>query len=248
MPFTIHNSNSSCRDAATLEIYFLGIVDFESALVLQNRLVYEISGRNDRQGTLLLCEHPPLITVGREGSREDILVEPRDLTALQLPVRWLNRGGGCLVHAPGQLAVYPVLPLDRLGLGLAEYRRHLQETLIDVCRETNVSATCRPGQSGVFSRGGQLAHVGVAVKSWVSYHGFFLNVSPALQLQRLVRSNADDGSVTSLSAERVRRTPMHLVRESIVRKLTERLGYERWHVYTGHPLFRRTRKTALIHA
>ena len=68
--------STNCSDladtSAPLEVYLLGIVDFDSALFLQERLAYEISGRSDAMGTLLLCEHPPLITVGREGSRSHI--------------------------------------------------------------------------------------------------------------------------------------------------------------------------------
>ena len=116
---------SKWRTDAALDVRLLGTVDFESALFLQERLVYDISGRDDLFGGLLLCEHPPLITVGRAGSRAHILVDQKELTASRLDVRWLNRGGGCLVHAPGQLAVYPVVPLDRLGLGVREYRAHL---------------------------------------------------------------------------------------------------------------------------
>ena len=70
-------------------------------LSLQDRLVFELSNRSDTQGGLLMCEHPPLITVGREGSREHILASPQELISRELDVRWLNRGGGCLVHAPG---------------------------------------------------------------------------------------------------------------------------------------------------
>src|SRR5687767_7528881 len=93
----------SPRASHALEVRLLGLVDFEAALFLQERLVYEIGGRDDTQGHLLICEHPPLITVGREGSRGHILVEPRDLVARQMEVRWLSRGGGCVAHAPGQL-------------------------------------------------------------------------------------------------------------------------------------------------
>src|SRR5437588_11512158 len=91
----------------SLQVYLLGTVDFEDMLQCQRRLVYEVSGDRSR-AALLLCEHPPLISVGREGSREHIRFEPKDLAAREWPVRWVNRGGGCLLHLPGQLAVYPI--------------------------------------------------------------------------------------------------------------------------------------------
>lgn len=242
------NSNSSQSRTSSLEVYLLGIVDFDSAMALQNRLVFDVSGRDDAQGALLLCEHPPLVTVGREGSQSDILADERELTSRQMDVRWLNRGGGCMVHALGQLAAYPILPLDRLGIGLADYRHRLEEAVIDVCCELRVPATRDDNDPGVWCRCGKFADIGVAVKSWVSYHGMFINVSPSMDLMRLVRPNLSDGRVTSLSAQRLRKTSMHTVREAIVRRLVERLGYGRFHIYTGHPLLKRTRRPVHVPA
>src|SRR5271154_1817004 len=103
-----------------LQVYLLGSVDFEAALAWQRQLVFNVSG--DRTNAyLILCEHPPLITVGRQGSRAHLRWDSEQLRDRNWPVRWVNRGGGCLLHLPGQLAVYPVLPLDYLGLGLQAY-------------------------------------------------------------------------------------------------------------------------------
>ena len=87
----------------SLQVYLLGTVDFEEMLQFQRRLVYEVSGDRWR-AMLVLCEHGPLISVGREGSLEHIGFEPHELAAREWPVRWVNRGGGCLLHLPGQLA------------------------------------------------------------------------------------------------------------------------------------------------
>ncbi|HVV99371.1 MAG TPA: hypothetical protein VHB77_03460 [Planctomycetaceae bacterium] len=235
-----HNPNP--QTDASLEVHLLGVVDFESCLFLQDRLVYELSGRSDRQGAVLVCEHPPLVTIGREGSRAQLTVEPEALAARQLDVRWLNRGGGCVVHAPGQLAIYPILPLQRLGLGLNEYRQALEDTVLDVCREMHICARRDPDSAGVLGRGGRVAVVGAAVKSWVSHHGLFVNVCPALEWQRLVAPPAGDARWSSLAAERLRPVTMHAAREGLIRNLAARCGYQRYHLYTGHPLLRRTRR------
>ncbi|MCH7990732.1 MAG: lipoyl(octanoyl) transferase LipB [Planctomycetes bacterium] len=234
--------------SGSLDVYLLGVVDFDSALFLQERTLYDLAGRDDSNGVLIICEHPPMITVGREGSRSHILADSHELTSRQLDVRRLNRGGGCFVHAPGQLAIYPILPLDRLQLGLAEYRQLLEESLIDVCRDLKVPAFRREDESGVFCRCGQIGHIGIAVKSWTSYHGMFLNVSPMPELMRLVKSNRCGEKVTTLSVQRQRVTPMHTVRESVIRNLSLRLGYEKSYLYTGHPLLRRTKRKAYAHA
>jgi lipoyl(octanoyl) transferase len=239
---------SKWRNSAALDVRLLGTVDFESAQFLQERLVYDISGRDDLFGGLLLCEHPPLITVGRAGSRAHILVDQKELTASRLDVRWLNRGGGCLVHAPGQLAVYPVVPLDRLGLGVPEYRAHLLGSVLDVCRELNLPAWPVEKTAGVAGRGGQFAFIGAAVKRWVAYQGLFLNVHPLLRMQRIVSPGPNGQRTTSLEAVRGRQTPMATVRESLIRNLTGRLGYAEYQIFTGHPLLKRTRRVTNVYA
>jgi lipoyl(octanoyl) transferase len=239
---------SKWRNTAALDVRLLGTVDFESALFLQERLVYEISGRDDLFGGLFLCEHPPLITVGRAGSRAHIGVDQKELTASRLDVRWLNRGGGCLVHAPGQLAVYPVVPLDRLGLGLREYRAQLIGCVLDVCRELGVPAWPVEQAAGVAGRGGQFAFVGAAVKRWVAYQGLFVNVHPLLRMQRLVSSGTNGQKTTSLESVRGRVTSMSTVRESLIRNLAGRLGYAEYQIFTGHPLLKRTRRVTNVYA
>src|SRR5260370_7169288 len=103
-----------------------GVVDFETALRLQRRLHFEVC-ENRTQAALMLCEHPPAISVGRQGSHAHIRWTGEEVVPRRLPVRWVNRGGGCVLHLPGQLAVYPILPLDRLGLDVADYLRRLGE-------------------------------------------------------------------------------------------------------------------------
>src|SRR5262249_51294326 len=157
-----------------------------AALALQRRLVYHVG--SDRDGAaLVVCEHPPLITVGRHGSRSHILFEPRELRARRWEVRWVNRGGGCQLHLPGQLAVYPVLALDRLGLGLQAYLDRLHEVVVALLDDFSVRGEARPGRRGVWVGQRRVAAVGVAVRDWVSYFGVTLNVSPDLTPFRLVR-------------------------------------------------------------
>ena len=132
---------------SALEAYLLGQLDFQAALALQRQLVYQVAGERSRVA-LVLCEHPPAITVGRHGSRAHILYQPEESNrTLRWPVRWVNRGGGCLLHLPGQLAIYPILPLDRLGLGLQAYLDRLAQVIVDVLRDFGVVATMGTGAS-----------------------------------------------------------------------------------------------------
>jgi lipoyl(octanoyl) transferase len=227
-----------------LGAYLLGTVDFEAALALQRRLVYEVRGDRSR-AALVLCEHPPLITVGRQGSAAHIQVEPHELRTRQWPVRWVNRGGGCLLHGPGQLAVYPVVALDRLGLGLADYLERLQRVLLDVLADFSVRGAAQPGRPGVWAGGRLVAGVGVAVRDWVAYYGAYLNVNPHLGPFRMVRCDGG-GPMTSLAAQRrgpVR--PAH-VRERLLEHFAARFPCARVSLFSEHPtLTRRSSPDAL---
>jgi lipoyl(octanoyl) transferase len=219
--------------SAVLQAYLLGAVDFDAALALQRRLIYEVRGDRGR-AALILCEHPPLITVGRQGSAAHVLAEPRDLAARQWRVRWVNRGGGSLLHVPGQLAVYPILPLDRLGLNLQTYLDSLHRVLRDVLADFSVDAEVQPGRPGVWAGGRLVAGVGVAVRDWVSYYGAYLNINPALEPFRLVRCDAQ-GPMTSL--ERQRRGPVRpaLVRERLLEHFCTRFPFARVSLFSDHP-------------
>ena len=234
------------RASHSLEVWLLGCVDFDSAAYLQNRLVYEIAGRSDRMGGLLLCEHPPLITIGRQGCREDVLATRQELASSLIDVRWIGRGGGTVMHQPGQLAAYPIVPLDRLNLGLDAWRTALRETLLDVCREFRVQTVESGCSSEIHSRNGRIATIGSAVKRWVTHQGFFLNVDPDLMSACVVRSKATRGRVSSLAAQRIEPVPMQSVRSAVIEHLSGRLRYDSYHLYTGHPLLNRSTRRVPI--
>jgi lipoyl(octanoyl) transferase len=220
-----------------LEAHLLGRVDFEQGLALQNRLVFEASGRGDRRVDVLLCEHPAVLTVGRRGSRGHIDFTPRDLASRQLRVVWVNHGGGCLIHLPGQLAVYPIVPLDRWGLPVLEYVHRLHQALARTLGELGIAAQLRPELDGLWGRTGQLAAVAVAVKWSTAYFGAWINVSNPLDWFRWVRSDPYHGSpMSSLDAERRQAIRMTQLRAALVGHLAAVLGCQRYHVYTGHPL------------
>jgi lipoyl(octanoyl) transferase len=216
----------------------LGLVDFDACLALQHRLVFEAGGRRDGRITLLVCEHPELITVGRGGSRAHIHCEPKELVSQQIEVRWVNRGGGVVMHAPGQLAVYPIVPLEWHGLSAGDYLSRLQGGILDTLAELGVVAQPRARQHGLWGRSGQLVALGAAVRNWTSYFGAYINVSPAMQLCRLVTSDPISHSqVGSLVAERQQPVKMTSVREAVLRHVTAALGCDRFHLYSGHPLW-----------
>lgn len=226
--------------APSLEVYLLGPVDFEEAQRLQRRLVYDLGERPG--AALVLCEHPPTISVGRSGSRLHIAADDETLRALGVRTHWVNRGGGCVLHLPGQLVAYLALSLPCFGLDLQGYLDALNGALLGVLDEFDLTGTLRAEQPGVFLGNARVATVGVAVSRWIAYHGMTLNVGPFLGPFDLLEEpglGPNPLRQTSMESRRQRLTPMARVRESLVRQVETAFGLERHHVYTHHPLVRR---------
>jgi lipoyl(octanoyl) transferase len=216
-----------------LDVYLLGQVDFEALLALQRRLVYEVSGRRDR-AALVLCEHESLISVGRQGSRAQIHFDPNELLLKRWPIRWVNRGGGCLLHAPGQLAVYPVLPLDRLQLDLPQYLNRLRRVLLDVVADVGIK-NASADSHGVTIGGRLVAHLGVAVRDWISYFGAALNINPDLDPFRRVNCGGASEPMTSLERERRLAVNPTMVQQRVVERFMDRFELPRVTVHHKHP-------------
>lgn len=223
-----------------LEVYMLGVVDFEDAQRLQRKLVYDLGESGG--GSLVLCEHPPTISVGRTGSRNHIAADDEELRSLGIKVHWVNRGGGCVLHLPGQLTGYLALPLAPLGFDLSRYIHGIHEAIVGVLDEFELHGTWRSGTPGVFLGSARVATVGVAVNRWIAYHGLTLNVGAFLEPFDLIE---EPGSgpfpirQTSMEARRQRPAPMPKVREALIRRIESVFGLEQHHVYTQHPLIRR---------
>jgi lipoate-protein ligase B len=223
----------------SLEVHLLGLVDFESALLLQERLAFELGDDSSPGGLLLLAEYPPTITLGRDAASSHVLADAETHARREIPLHWIGRGGPAVCHAPGQLAIYPVLPLDRLGIGLAGFRARLESAVINVCHELRVAAKRRADEPGVWTRYGQVAMFGAAVRSWTTMHGLYLNVTIDPQFLKLVASTPGERS-TSLQALRLAPVSMNQVKESVVRHVAAEFGFENISTSAGHPLLVRT--------
>ena len=228
-----------------LDVFFLGCVDFDAFLLLQDRLTAEIQSRTDRYGILLVCEHPPLISLGRDGTAASLCFDLDDLELQRLPIRWVGRGGGAWRHGPGQLSVSALVPLERLGLTPVRFRRALLRTILKAARDVRVSARSSPIHPGAVGRIGQFASIGAAVRSGVAQFGCIVNVAPDYAVTTFSPAGIRG---SSLAAERFRPIAMASVRESLTRHLAAELGYEEFHVHTGHPWLRRTTVTVPLHA
>ncbi len=223
-----------------LEIYTLGVVDFLEIQRLQRRMVYDLGEQPG--AVLILCEHPLTISVGRAGSWAHIAADDDTLRALGIKVHWVNRGGGCILHAPGQLAAYLAAPLGTLGVSLNEYLNRLCQIVVNVLAEFDLSSTPRADLGGVYSGAARIASIGVAVNRDIAYHGITLNVGPFLEIFQLISepgTGAQPVRQTSMESRRQRPAPMPKVREALIRYLEHAFGLESHHFYTSHPMLRR---------
>src|SRR6185369_12557389 len=132
---------------------------------------YDALSRFDGRIVVLICEHPRLITIGRGGSRAHARLTGAELAGRHLEIRYVGRGGGAILHAPGQLAIYPIMPLAAHGWTVGEYLRRLQRSLAELLLEFKVKPIAVPGSMALAGRGGVLAALGVSVRQGVTMHG-----------------------------------------------------------------------------
>jgi lipoyl(octanoyl) transferase len=230
----IHSQSEPRGAGKALCAYLLGTLEFDALLALQRRLVYEVGG--DRStAAVVVCDHPAGITVGREGSRSHIRPNPEDLNARGWPVRWVSRGGGVMLHVPGQVACYPILPLDGLGITVARYVDELQAVGVDLCREYGVAGTPDADHPGVRVNGRRVAHVGAAVRDNVTCFGLIVNADPDLALFRDIRCDCDPVPMTSLARESDLRVRVTGVRQRLVELVAARFGFDRVSVFHTLP-------------
>jgi lipoate-protein ligase B len=176
--------------------------------------------RGEIVDTLVLVEHPEVITLGRRQSSQANVVAAGDI-----PVFEIERGGDVTYHGPGQLVGYPILKLDGDERDLLVYLRNLEEALIGVCADVGVEARRNPGWTGVWIGERKVASLGIAVRKWVTMHGFALNV--ATDLSRFAAINPcglDAAVMTSLSRECGREVALDEVKVMAIARLSAVLG------------------------
>ena len=156
----------------------LGLKEYEEVWKLQRKLVFE-RGEGQAPDTILLCQHPPVYTIGR--SSKQAIPE-----GLPYPVHKIERGGDLTFHGPGQLVGYPILKLSEHSLKPRSYLHALEAVLMEAIRPFGVTAETVKGFTGLWVGRKKLASIGVAVRGGVTYHGFALNVNNSLAPFRLI--------------------------------------------------------------
>ena len=185
-----------------LDVRRLGRVSYADGLALQDELV-AARRVSEVPDTLLLLEHPHVITLGTASQQAHVLSDEAERALLGIELFETGRGGDVTYHGPGQLVGYPILDLKPHRKDLHRYLRDLEEVLIRAAGALGVAADRSPGQTGVWTETGKLAAIGVRVSSgWITSHGFALNVHTDLRyFESIVPCGIPDRDVTSLTRE-----------------------------------------------
>jgi len=181
---------------SVLDVIQAGLVPYQEALAWQRRLADDrIAGRLSHD-VLLLLEHPPVVTLGRNSHAEHLLKTEG------IDVFEVERGGDVTFHGPGQLVGYPILDLGDHKKDLHWYLRTLEQALIHALALLDIRAERNPGFTGVWTRRRKIASIGIHVKQWVTWHGFALNVTTDLaHFDRIVPCGIQGVQMTSVERE-----------------------------------------------
>ena len=194
-----------------LAVVDLGTMDYAEALEMQRAAAHaRISGALDRD-TLILVEHPPVITLGRSTDQAHLLGDTATLEARGIELFDVERGGDITFHGPGQLVGYPIIDLRNHQEDLHWYLRQIEAVLIAALGAFGIAAERRPTLTGVWTGNRKIASIGVHARSWVTWHGFALNVTTDLTFFGLiVPCGIDQVEMTSVARELGDRAPPDL--------------------------------------
>lgn len=230
MPRLTNTSSSSCHpDAAELDCYLAYFVDrieiAQSSMSMESEHSAPLKiidwGRTeygwafDQQkalvdqrkngsitDTLVFTEHEPVYTMGmRKGAEQHLIWQEAQLAEQGIAVHKSNRGGDITYHGPGQLVGYPIVSLQNRK-DLHAYLRDLEAVVIQTLAHCGLQSARREGKTGIWLDSRKICAIGVAVRSWITYHGFALNIAPNLNhFNGIVPCGITDGTVTSMEAE-----------------------------------------------
>jgi lipoate-protein ligase B len=212
----------------SLNVCVLGPTRYRDGLALMDALV-AARAAGETGDWLLYPDHEPVLTVGRNPSDGNVLADAAALARAGVEVVEVPRGGDVTWHGPGQLVGYPVVALDRVGRDLHRWLRLIEDTLIAALARHGLTGMRSAGRTGVWlSETEKIASIGVAVRRWVGYHGFALNVANSLEQFALIHPcGFRDIRMTSVAEQLGQLAPsLARVRDTVTKELVTRLGFE----------------------
>lgn len=181
-----------------MKVFNLGLIDFKDALQFQKDTFCEVKNKT-LESALIVCRHYPVITLGRQADKKNILVNEDELQARGIPVYNIERGGDVTYHGPGQITVYPIFNLNCFKKDVHLFLRQLESVVIELLSDFGITGLRNRGFTGVWVGRQKIASIGVAIKNWITFHGLSLNTgNNDLVNFRLIRPCGMDVEMTSL--------------------------------------------------
>jgi len=198
-----------------LRIIDCGLADYREALQLQHQLC-EKRRESEIPNTVLIVEHPSVITLGARQSANKLLAGRNDLAQKKIDVVNIRRGGGTTAHNPGQLVFYPILNLQELNLGISEYIRELESIGTELLEQLDVHTERQKGFPGLWVGVKKIASIGVRVSKFITYHGMAINIQNDLSIFDFITPcGLDNVEMTSVLKETGKLHSMSQIKERL---------------------------------
>jgi len=210
------------KNISACQLMDCGCMDYKQTYAIQKKCVEETLQGADP--TIMICEHPLVLTMGRLSKEENILCSQDTLQKRNIEVIRVDRGGQVTLHAPGQMMVYPILDLRKYKKDLKYYFRILEQVGIDLLNCFDILGSRLSGKTGVFVGDKKLISIGIGIRKWISFHGMAINVNTDLELFSMIKPCGLDVSMTSMSQIKQRQIHMSEVKTRLIDCFCRRFG------------------------
>ena len=201
-----------------------GTLDYTEAFSRQDKMVLDLQQQRIID-TLVLVQHPQVVTLGRRGSEADLRCPAESFTASGVALQHINRGGLATAHEPGQLVAYPIVQLKRKDLRW--FANTFLQVVVSVLADFGVEGYLKEGEPGVWVHNRKICSFGIAVKKWISSHGIALNVNNNLEtFKMIIPCGRAEENVTSLACELGHELNMAEVKERFVQHFLHVFAYQ----------------------
>ena len=206
-----------------MKITDCGLADYRQILQTQ-QVLREKRQQNEIPNTVLIVEHPAVITLGARQSANRLLID-REVLSKNIDVVEVRRGGGTTAHNPGQLVFYPILNLQKTALGINQYIRELEAIGTELLEQLEVHSTRQKGAPGLWIGRRKIASIGVRVSKHITYHSMAINIQNDLSIfDFIVPCGLDNVEMTSVLKETGKRHPMNQIKQNLTELLIEHLS------------------------
>ena len=203
------------------KVFDLGLVDFKEAWQFQKEIFSDVKAGLIKSA-LILCQHYPVITLGRKAVKENVRVSEYELKNRGIQIYEIERGGDVTYHGPGQLVIYPIFNLNYLGRDIHIFLRRLEEVVIDLLSDFGIKASRFSGLTGVWVNKQKIASIGIAIRNWITFHGLSINIKKNdLDNFRLIKPCGMDIEMIALETILGRNIEIDNLKENLIYKFKD---------------------------